>query len=446
MMKLMMYIFMLNFMLILINNKFLMYVMYNLIFLLSILYMMSLNFNMYWMNIYSWMGMDSYSIILNFLTLWIFGLLFFSSMKFKNLKFYSFVMLMLLMFLILSFSSMNYFMFYLFFEISLIPTFMLIMGWGYQPERMNASMYMLLYTMFASLPLLILLYYLYDYFNSLNFIILLNMVLNIEVNKFILYMYMILAFLVKLPMFLFHLWLPKAHIEAPVTGSMILASILLKLGGYGCLRSMMFMMNLVKEFNFLLLGICIFGMIYLSMLSMRCNDFKLIVAYSSVVHMGMMLLGLVSMTVLGFLGSLIMMIGHGFCSSALFFMVNLFYERTKSRNLLMNKGMMFFMPNLIMWWFMFCVVNMAAPISLNLMSEMLILMSLFFWLWKLMFFLGIVMYFSAMYSLYLFSYIQHGNYSNLLIKINSNKISEFLNLLVHWVPLNFLILKMELFV
>nr|YP_011003923.1 NADH dehydrogenase subunit 4 [Eurytoma acutibialis]WPS67063.1 NADH dehydrogenase subunit 4 [Eurytoma acutibialis] len=444
MMKMYMYMFMLNLLLNLINLNMLMIIMFNLIIFMSFIYLISMNLNFNWMMIYSWLGIDNLSMILVFLSIWIIGLMFFASIKFKNLKFYSFILLLLLNFLYLSFSSMNYFMFYLFFEISLIPTFILIMGWGYQPERINASMHMLLYTMFASLPLLLLLYYLYNYYNSLNYMIMMNNMLNLEINNFILYFYMIFAFLVKLPLFMFHLWLPKAHIEAPVTGSMILAAVLLKLGGYGCMRSMTFMLNLANKFNYLLVGICVFGMIYLSILSMRCNDFKLIVAYSSVVHMGMMMLGLVSMTLLGFFGSLVMMIGHGFCSSALFLMVNYFYERTKSRNMLMNKGMLIFLPSLSMWWFMFCVINMAAPVSLNLLSEIMILMSMFNWSFNHLCMLGLGMYFSAMYSLYLFSYIQHGMFSNLNLKILPNKISEFMNLVIHWIPLNFMVLKLEI--
>nr|ANH79474.1 NADH dehydrogenase subunit 4 [Eurytoma sp. TJS-2016] len=446
MMKLFIYLILLNFLLMILEIKFLTFILFNMIFFMNLILIFSINYGFYWMLVYSWMGLDLMSMMLLILSLWIISLIFLTSNNFKNLKFYSFNMMMLLIFLILSFLSMNFFLFYLFFEISLIPTFILIMGWGYQAERLNASMYMLLYTLFASLPLLILLFYIYNYLNSLNYMILLNQNLNFKLNDFILFFYLIFAFLVKLPMFMFHLWLPKAHLEAPVTGSMILAAVLLKLGGYGCMRSLMFMLNLVKKFNYLFSGICIFGMIYLSLLSMRCNDFKLIVAYSSIVHMSMMLLGLISMSGTGWLGSFLMMIGHGFCSSALFLIVNFFYLKTKSRNLLLNKGLIIFFPSLILWWFLFCICNMAAPVSLNLVSEILILMSMFNWSVNLLMFLGLGMYMSAMYSLYLFTYSSHGNTNNLLKKLSFNSTNEFLNLSIHWIPLNLMILKMNFFI
>jgi NADH-ubiquinone oxidoreductase chain 4 len=136
----------------------------------------------------------------------------------------------ILLFLVLSFISSKLINFYIFFEASLIPIFLLIIGWGYQPERLQAGIYILFYTLFASLPLILVILiikneieYFYDRFNfdSINYLN--NLILAI----------IILAFLVKLPIFFFHLWLPKAHVEAPVAGSMILAGVLLKLGGYG---------------------------------------------------------------------------------------------------------------------------------------------------------------------------------------------------------------------
>nr|QTA50555.1 NADH dehydrogenase subunit 4 [Sycophila sp. 2 JXW-2020] len=443
MMKFLLYIFMLNF-LIFMDYNLLMVFLFNLLMLLSLLFLL-INKNFSWMMIYSWLGFDSISYILVILSIWIISLMFLSSLNFPKKNFYSLVLLFLLICLFVCFSSMNYFLFYLFFEVSLIPTFMLIMGWGYQPERLGASMYMLMYTMFASLPFLILLFYLYSMIGSLNYSFMMNMILNLNMFNLILYFFMLFAFLVKLPLFMFHLWLPKAHIEAPVTGSMILAAVLLKLGGYGCYRSMMFMLNLCSSFNYLFSGFCLVGMVVLSIMSMRCNDFKLIVAYSSVVHMGMMLLGLLSMSITGFFGGFIMMIGHGFCSSALFFLVNVFYVRTKSRNLILNKGMLMYFPNLVMWWFLFCVINMAAPISLNLLSEMFILMSMASWFYPIFLVLSVGMYFSAMYSLYMFSYLIHGSGSTLLMKFNTIKVSEYMVLLLHWIPLNFLILKVEIF-
>lgn len=444
MIKFLVYLILLNFVII-INVKFLIYIFINLIFILIFIFMFSLNYNFYWINIYSWIGVDNYSLVLLILLFWIFGLIYISRIEFKNLKFYVFILLFMLIFLVLSFLRINYFIYYLFFEIRLIPTFLLILGWGYQPERVNAGMYILLYTLFASLPLLILLIYIYFSLGTLNYMILLNIDFKFDVNNLIIYIYIILAFLVKLPIFIFHLWLPKAHIEAPVTGSIILAAVILKLGGYGLVRRLIFILSLSVKYNYIFFIISLFGIIYLRILCLRCNDLKLIVAYSSVVHMGIILIGLISITIFGFIGGILIIIGHGLCSSALFLLINLIYLRTKSRNLLINKGIILFLPTLSMWWFIFCVINISAPISLNLLREIFILLVLLNWSFKILFLLIFSIYFSAIYRIYLFSYSQHGIFNKNLLKLSSNKVIEYILLLIHWVPLNFIILKIEIF-
>nr|YP_010703308.1 NADH dehydrogenase subunit 4 [Anastatus shichengensis]WCO11511.1 NADH dehydrogenase subunit 4 [Anastatus shichengensis] len=428
-------------------NKFFMVMLFMLMVIILEMMMIFLSLNLdSWMNFYGIIGMDNYSIFFMILSIMIIMFMMLVSKNSFNDKLFFMMMFLLLIFLILCFISMNYFLFYLFFEMSLIPTFFLIMGWGYQPERLSASMYMFLYTLFASLPLLVLLYMIFGENNSLNYLFLMNK--NLLMENFcdkVMYFYLIFAFLVKLPMFLFHMWLPKAHVEAPVFGSMILAGVMLKLGGYGIIRSMMIMMKVCLKMNFVFMIISLMGMMVLSLKCLNQIDMKMLVAYSSVVHMGIMLMGLMTMTLYGFFGGFLMMIGHGFCSSALFILVNYFYDRSKSRSILMNKGLIFFFPSMMFWWFSFCVINMSAPISLNLLSELMILLTLMNWSFNILFFLMLSLFLSACYSLYLFTNSSHGKFNDYLLKMNFNNIREFLLMIFHWIPLNFLIMKMDLF-
>nr|WPS67089.1 NADH dehydrogenase subunit 4 [Systasis sp. 1 HHL-2023a] len=442
MMKIYLILLFLILMIFIIDKKYLINFLINFLFFLSFLMILNYNNSMNWMKLYNWLSFDIFSFILMFLSIWIVSLMFMVSISVLKKKYFSLNLMILLFFLLLCFNSMNYFNFYLFFEITLFPTFMLIMGWGYQPERLNAGMYMYMYTLFASLPLLILLYYLYNFGFSLNYFFLLMNFKNFEMmNVFLFYFYMMFAFIVKLPMFIFHMWLPKAHLEAPVTGSMILAGIMLKLGGYGIMRSMLMMLSFSIKFNYIYMVISIIGMIYLSLICLRQFDIKLIIAYSSVVHMGMMLIGLLSLKKIGYYGGFLMMIGHGLCSSALFLLINFMYIRFNSRNILLVKGMINFLPSLTFWIFLFLMFNMSAPPSLNLISELLILMVMMSWSFYIFIFLMLGMYLSACYSLYLFSYTQHGEF-NFINKIMDINLIDYNNLLMHFIPLNFLILKL----
>nr|YP_010895114.1 NADH dehydrogenase subunit 4 [Fazia fascifrons]WJW73640.1 NADH dehydrogenase subunit 4 [Fazia fascifrons] len=416
----------------------------NMLFFIMFILIIYNYFTNYWMMISYFLGMDllSYGMIL--LSFWICALMLMASYsinKYKNYeKLFLMNFLMLLLMLVLTFSSMNMFMFYFFFECSLIPTLLMILGWGYQPERLQAGMYLLFYTLLVSLPMLVAIFYIYDKYNTMEF----YLINNYNMNYMMLYFSLILSFLVKMPMFLVHLWLPKAHVEAPVAGSMILAGIMLKLGGYGLLRFFFFLQILGFKYNYWFMSISLVGGVLVSLICLRQTDLKALIAYSSVAHMGIVLSGLMTMTYWGISGSYTLMIAHGLCSSGLFCLANITYERLGSRSLLINKGLLNFMPSMTLWWFLLCSANMAAPPTLNLLGEISLLNSIVSWSMLTMLLLMFTCFFSAAYTLYLYAYSQHGKLYSGAYSFSMGYLREYLLLFLHWFPLNLLVMKSEM--
>nr|UAM91029.1 NADH dehydrogenase subunit 4 [Holotrichia niponensis] len=410
-------------------------------FLITVLFMFNMSFDYSFKGMSYFMGCDLLSYIMILLSLWICSLMLMASesIYYKN-YFYNLFLLMVLVLLIslfVTFSSVNLFVFYLFFEMSLLPTLFLIMGWGYQPERLQAGMYLLFYTLLASLPMMMVIFYYYDKLNSLDFFFLEGS------GNLYTYMCMNMVFFIKIPMYFVHLWLPKAHVEAPVSGSMILAGVMLKLGGYGLMRLMIMFLSVGLKVNYVFIVISMVGGFLVSLMCLRQMDMKSLIAYSSVAHMGLVLSGIMTMSCWGMYGSLVLMLAHGLCSSGLFCLANISYERLLSRSLFLNKGLINLMPSMAMWWFLFSCCNMAAPPSLNLLGEIMLINSLVSWSHISMLFLSLMSFFSAAYSLYLYSYSQHGKLYSGFYSFSNGFVREYLLLLLHWIPLNFLILKSE---
>nr|YP_010987606.1 NADH dehydrogenase subunit 4 [Ochthephilus vulgaris]WON66025.1 NADH dehydrogenase subunit 4 [Ochthephilus vulgaris] len=411
-------------------------------FLMFIMFLVNFSYNYMLVDISMMFGVDLMSYLMVLLSIWICSLMIMASYKLYISNNYSslfmFFILLLMVSLLLTFSSLNLFMFYLFFEMSLIPTLFLIIGWGYQPERIQAGIYLLFYTLLGSLPMLVSIFYFLSEFNSLEFIL-----MTFNIYSIYLYLGFMVVFLVKLPMFMIHLWLPKAHVEAPISGSMILAGVMLKLGGYGMMRMMVLFEKMMK-LNLMFIVISMIGSVLISLICLRQSDMKSLIAYSSVAHMGLVISGVMTMNYWGLCGSLVMMLAHGLCSSGMFCLANISYERLMSRSLFLNKGLINLIPSMSLWWFLFSSSNMAAPPSLNLLGEIMLMNSLVSWSMLNMLMLSLMSFFSAVYSLYLYSYSQHGKFYSGIYSFSMGQIREYLMLMLHWLPLNLLIIKGEL--
>nr|CTP93682.1 NADH dehydrogenase subunit 4 [Pseudoniphargus sorbasiensis] len=386
----------------------------------------------------NYMEVDWAGWVLIMLSIWVIVLSIMSSMNIKNSGKFKKVFMglnsVLLMFLISSFVFSDYLMFYISFECSLIPILLIILGWGYQPERAQAGIYLLFYTILGSFPLFFFIMYIMDSYGSIYMYMGLNLGSSVLVS-----IMMLLGFLVKFPMYGVHLWLLKAHVEAPVAGSMILAGVLLKLGGYGILRVLPLLdgHNLVYT---MLICFSVWGGLLMSFICLRHMDMKLLIASSSVVHMSMCIMGLLVFSDWGLKGCVMLMLAHGICSSGLFCLANMVYERTASRSMLLSKGLLNLMPTLSMFWFLLIMSNMAAPPTINLLSEIFLVVSGVSWSNYVILVLMFMSFLSGCYSLFLYSLSQHGSYilSNSGLKISV--MMEYLVIFLHWAPLNLLIL------
>nr|QHI42547.1 NADH dehydrogenase subunit 4 [Columba palumbus] len=349
-------------------------------------------------------------------------------------------------FILLAFASTELMLFYISFEATLIPTLILITRWGNQPERLSAGIYLLFYTLISSLPLLVVMLYLHMQIGTLHLTMLklTHPTLNNSWTDILSSLALLTAFMVKAPLYGLHLWLPKAHVEAPIAGSMLLAALLLKLGGYGIMRVTLMMGPASNHLHYPFITLALWGALMTSSICLRQTDLKSLIAYSSVSHMGLVIAASMIQTHWAFSGAMILMISHGLTSSMLFCLANTNYERTHSRILILTRGLQPLLPLMATWWLLANLTNMALPPTTNLMAELTIMIALFNWSAPTIILTGVATLLTASYTLFMLLMTQRGTMPTHITSIQNSTTREHLLMSLHILPMLLLILKPDL--
>ena len=350
----------------------------------------------------------------------------------ENVKWYLIIMLLLETLLLAVFMVLDIFLFYIFFESILPPLFVLIGLFG-SSNRVRASFYLFLYTLLGSLFLLLSILGIYSIMGTTDFDALYKMNFNYYTQIF-LFCGIFIAFAVKTPVIFLNTWLLKAHVESPLGGSILLAAIVLKLSLYGILRLILPLLPKASlDYTFIVYLICVITIIYASFSTLRTIDVKELIAYSSVSHAAVYVLGVFSNTIQGIEGGITLGLAHGFVSSGLFICAGgILYDRSSTRLITFYRGIAQIMPLFSILFFILCLGNAGTPLSLNFIGEFLSLYGTFERLPLLGAFASSSIVFSAAYTIYMFNRIVFAGKFSKFFKVNIPDLNkrEFFILLI----------------